>query len=107
MIDYKRTFTESELTERINLLWSELEKQCAALNSDEFEYSWEMWGVMWTPWFIMVGDKSINFSANNLESADFDILVKQGKLEIVKIYEAHELKEEFEKIRYRIVKKHS
>jgi len=105
MIDYKRTFTDSELTERINLLWLELEKQCAALNSSEFEYSWEMWGVMWTPFFIMVDDKSLSFSATDIQSDDLDILVKQGKLEIIKIYEAHEMKEEFEKIRYRIVKK--
>lgn len=107
MIDYKRNYTDSELTERINLLWLELEKQCTELNSYEFEYFWEMWGVMWMPWFIMIDRNSLNFSANDISSDDLEILVKQGKLEIIKIYETHEMQDEFERIRYRIIKKHN
>ncbi|MBW1656486.1 hypothetical protein [Flavobacterium quisquiliarum] len=104
MLDSVKKYTGIDLTNRINLLWFELEKQCAEFNSNEFEYSWEMWGVMWMPWFIMIDHKLLNFSANDISSNDLEILVKQGKIEVIKIYETHERKEEFEKIRYRIIK---
>ena len=104
MLDYRRNFTDNELTERINLLWLELEKQCAELNSDEFEYFYEIWGVMWMTWFIMIDRNFLNFSANDISSDDLEILVKQGKLEIIKIYETHEMKDEFDRVRYRIKK---
>ena len=104
---FKKNYTNSQMTERLNLIWFELEKQCAELNSDEFEYFWEMWGVMWMPWFIMIDRNSLNFSANDISSEDLEILVKEGKIEKIKIYEKHEMHDEFGRVRYRIIKNQS
>jgi hypothetical protein len=104
---FRDKFTDLELAERTKLIWLELEKQCAELNSDEFEYYWEYWGVLWMPWSIEVNRKSLKFSANDVSSEDLDYLVKQGKIKIIKIYEEHEMKDEYDRVRYRIIKKNS
>lgn len=104
---FRKNYTDFELTERINLFWFELEKQCSELNTYEFEFYWEIWGVWWMPWFIEVDKKSLNFSANDISNNDLNILVEKGKIEIVKIYEKSEMQDEFDRIRYRIIKNHS
>lgn len=104
---FRKNYTDFELTERINLFWFELEKQCSELNTYEFEFYWEIWGVWWMPWFIEVDKKSLNFSANDISNNDLNILVEKGKIEIVKIYEKSEMQDEFDRIRYRIIKHHS
>jgi hypothetical protein len=102
---FRKNYKDIEMTDRINLFWFELEKQCAELNSNEFEYYWEIWGLMWTPWFIEVNQSSLNFSVNDVSSDDLDYLIKEGKIEIIKIYERHEMTDEFDRVRYRIIKK--
>lgn len=101
---FRKKYTNFELTEKINLFWFELEKQCSELNSEEFEYYFEVWGVWWMPWFIEVNKKSLTFSANDISSEDLKILVEKGKIEIVKIYDKSEMEDEFDRKRYRIIK---
>ena len=57
------------------------------------------------PWFIEVDKKSLKFSAYDISSNDLKILVEKDKIEIVKIYERSEMQDEFDRIRYRIIKK--
>ncbi|WP_343662611.1 hypothetical protein [Chryseobacterium mucoviscidosis] len=102
---FRKNYTDTEIEERLNIFWIELEKQCNELNNSEFEFYWEMWGVWWMPWFIEVDKKSLKFSANDISSNDLKILVEKDKIEIVKIYERSEMQDEFDRIRYRIIKK--
>ena len=102
---FRKNYTDTEIEERLNIFWIELEKQCNELNNSQFEFYWEMWGVWWMPWFIEVDKKSLKFSANNISSNDLKILVEKDKIEIVKIYERSEMQDEFDRIRYRIIKK--
>lgn len=104
---FRKNYTDYEMTERIKIFWMELYKQCNEQNCNEFDHYWEMWGVMWMPWFIDVNKKSLTFTANDISSEDLKILVEQGKIEIVKIYEQSEMDDEFDKKRYRIIKNHS
>ncbi|MFB9079634.1 hypothetical protein ACFFLS_07080 [Flavobacterium procerum] len=104
---FRDKYTDIELAERTKLIWFELEKQCAELNCDEFEYYWEIWGLAWTVYSVVVAQsqKFLSFSNNDVSSEDLDFLVKQGKIEIIKIYERHEMTDEFDRVRYRIIKK--
>jgi hypothetical protein len=104
---FRKNYTDFEMTERINIFWIELDRQCNEYNCSEFEYYWEMWGVLWMPWFIEVTSKSLNFSANDISINDLNFLVEKGKIEIIKIYDELEMNDEFDRIRYRIIKNHS
>ena len=92
------------MDERLSLNLTELKQQCLELDSNEFEFYWEMWGVMWTPWFIEVNNKPLSFTANDVSMEDLDRLIKSGDIELVKIYDRSEMKGEFERKRYRIIK---
>jgi hypothetical protein len=101
---FRKKHIDFELTEKTNLFWFELEKQCSELNSLEFEYYYEKWGFMWNPWFIEVGNESLSFSVYGISSEDLNILVEKGKIEIVKIYDTLEIEDKFDRKRYRIIK---
>lgn len=104
---FRKNYTEFEMTERMNVFWMELVKQCNEHNYYEFEYYWEMWGAWWMSWFIEVNSKSLIFSADDISNKDLNLLVENGKIEIVKIYNELEMNYEFDRIRYRIIKNHS
>lgn len=104
---FRKNYTDTEIEEKLNIFWIELEKQCNELNNSEFEFYLEMWGVWWMPWFIEVDKKSLTFSANDISSNDLNILVEKDKIEIIKIYERSEMQDEFDRIRYRIIKNRS
>ena len=42
---FRKNYTDTEMKERLNIFWIELEKQYNELNNSEFEFYWEMWGV--------------------------------------------------------------
>lgn len=92
-----------ELDERLNLFWVELKTQALAFNTFEFEYSIEMWGVMWMPWFVEIDEKLLKFTANDIHTNDLEVLIKQGFIEFIKEYETGKKSSEIERIRYRIV----
>lgn len=93
--------------EELNLFWSELTQKCKELNTNEFEFHWEMWGFDWHPWFIKVDGISLHFSVYGLRLSKkyvLSYLVEQGKIEIVKEYDKSEMDiVEYDKTRYRII----
>jgi len=101
---FKKNYTPIELDERLNVFWLELNQQATELNSSEFEYSWEYWGYLWYPWFIEIDGKSLNFTANDISSEDLEMLTEKKFIEVIKVYEAFEMKDEFDRKRYRILK---
>jgi hypothetical protein len=101
---FKKNYTDFELEERLNLFWFELKKQAIELNSNEFEFYWEIWGVMWMPWFLEINGKSLNFTANDISNEDLELLIKMEFIEVIKVYESSELKDEFDRKRYRLLK---
>lgn len=102
---FKHNYTYLQLEERLKLFLFELKKQANALNSDEFEFYWEIWGVWWMPWFIEIDGKSLTFTANNICNEDLELLIKNGFIEIIKVYEDNEIKEEFGRKQYRLLDK--
>ncbi|MEO9216934.1 MAG: hypothetical protein ABI315_00010 [Bacteroidia bacterium] len=91
------------MDDRRKLIIDELIKQCQQYKVNEFEYYWEMWSVMWYPWFIEIEkNKSLNFTFNDISYKDLDYLVDCGQLELIKEYTPAELKDEFDRKRYRI-----
>ncbi|MEN2402475.1 hypothetical protein GKZ90_0021980 [Flavobacterium sp. MC2016-06] len=100
----KKNYTDLELDERLNLFWLELNKQATELNSNEFEFYWEIWGVMWMPWFIEINGMSLHFTANDISNEDLELLIKMDFIEVIKVYESSELKDEFDRKKYRLLK---
>ncbi|WP_340153812.1 hypothetical protein [uncultured Marivirga sp.] len=90
------------MSKRTDIIFSEIHSKLVALNCTEFEYYWEIWGVMWYPWFIEIDGKSENFSFNDLTQKDLEELIKDEKIEIIKIYSKDEMNDEFDRKRYRI-----
>lgn len=99
----KRQYSESEQRGRMRLFRSELLQQCKDINTLEFEYSFDIWGVWWMPWFIYAEGKLLSFTANDIDEDDLKKLVDDGRIQIVKVYEGEELNGELTRIRYRIV----
>lgn len=93
------------MDDRLALFLSELKERCAENNSNEFEYFWEMWGVLWMPWFIEVNGESMYFSSNDISQNDLDQLCKNGFIELLKVYDQNEMKDEFDRKRYRLIER--
>ncbi len=93
------------MDDRLELFLSELKETCAENNSNEFEYFWEMWGVLWMPWFIEVNGESMYFSSNDISQNDLDQLCKNGFIELLKVYDQNEMKDEFDRKRYRLIER--
>uniref|UniRef100_UPI002611464F hypothetical protein n=1 Tax=Flavobacterium sp. TaxID=239 RepID=UPI002611464F len=72
---------------RNEIIYSELLKNCRLENTDEFEFYWEVWGVMWYPWTIEINNKFQTFSLNDISENDLTELVKLKKIELIKTYE--------------------
>ncbi len=90
------------MSKRTDIIFSEIKSKLVELNCNEFEYYWEIWGVMWYPWFIEINGKSENFSFNDLTQEDLNQLVKENKIENIKVYSKDEMTDEFDRKRYRI-----
>lgn len=90
------------MNERIDIIYSEILSKCEESNCFEFESYWEIWGVMWYPWFFEIAEKSISLSFNDLTQKDLEHLVDLDKIEVVKIYSEDEMTDEFDRKRYRI-----
>lgn len=99
---FKKKYTNLELDERLNIFWLELKKQAATLESNEFEFYREIWGVLWMPWFIEIEGTSLNFTINDLCNDDLEFLLKMDFIELIKVYDEIEI--EFDRKRYRILK---
>ncbi|EZH75361.1 hypothetical protein ATO12_00875 [Aquimarina atlantica] len=91
------------MDDRLELFLSELKERCSENNSNEFEYFWEMWGVLWMPWFIEINGESMYFTTNDISQNDLDQLHKDGFIELLKIYDQNEMKDEFDRKRYRLI----
>ncbi len=91
------------MNDRLNQIILEIEQKCKEVNCFEFEYYWEVWGVMWYPLFIEINGKSESFSFKDISNNDLEILCTEGLIELVKEYEDDEKhKDEFDKKRYRL-----
>lgn len=93
------------MRDRRKLIWEELIKQCKENNIYEFEYYFEIWGVMWYPWFIEFSpQKPLKFTANDISYDDLNYFISCGDLELIKEYTQEEMKDEFGKKRYKLKK---
>ncbi len=90
------------MSKRTDKIFSEIYSKLVQLDCYEFEYYWEMWGLMWYPWFIEINGKSESFSFNDLTQDDLNQLVNEDKIEIIKVYSKDEMTDEFDRKRYRI-----
>ena len=91
------------MDERKQLILAEIKTQCAEKQQDEFEYYWEIWGVNWYPWFLEFSPASpMKFTTNDIALEDLYYFVETGELEVVKVYEDHEMPEEFNRVRFRL-----
>lgn len=90
------------MSKRTDLIFSEIHSKLVELNCSEFDYYWEIWGVMWYPWFIEINGKSENFSFNDLTQEDLNQLEKEKKIETIKVYSKDEMTVELDRKRYRI-----
>ncbi len=88
---------------RRKLILEELIKQCNENNVYEFDYYWEIWGVMWYPWFLEFSpQKTLIFTSNDISYDDLNYFISSGYLELVKEYTQEEMKDEFDKKRYKL-----
>ncbi len=94
--------TLAMMNDRIALIYSELLEKCTQENVYEFEYYWEIWGVLWYPWTIEINQKYQTFTLNDISEGDLTALVKSEKISLIKTYEKAEMHDEFDRKRYRI-----
>ena len=73
------------MTERLEIIYSELLEKCKASENYEFEYFWEIWGIMWHPWFIEINGVNQYFSMNDISINDINELLELGFIELVKV----------------------
>ena len=93
------------MDDRLNQIILEIKQKCEDANCFEFEYYWEIWGVMWYPWFLEINGKSQSFSFNDISSDDLETLCSEGLIELIEEYSDDEKSEsEFDKKRYRLIK---
>lgn len=71
------------MDKRLKLFWDELLEQCEMNKNFEFIFKVEYWGILWTPWFIYLDDKSLNFSANDISEDDLKTLINLNLIEII------------------------
>ncbi|TCI91800.1 hypothetical protein [Tenacibaculum sp. M341] len=92
------------MSDRLNTLYAEIIEKCNQLNCFEFEFYWEMWGVLWCPWCLEINGKSQSFSFNDVSYEDLDALIKNGLIVLIKEYTQEEMDDEFDRKRYRVLK---
>ena len=80
------------MNKRLEIIYSAIKTKCNTLNTDEFEYYTEIWGVMWYPWFLEIGGKSQSFNFNDLSSKDLDKLCELNKIELLEIFKPIKMK---------------
>ncbi|MCK8521920.1 hypothetical protein M0D21_10100 [Aquimarina sp. D1M17] len=66
------------MNDRLYKILQEIKQKCFEANCFEFEYHWEIWGVLWYPWFLEINGKSISFSVNDISSKDLENLCSEG-----------------------------
>ncbi|WP_298540903.1 hypothetical protein [uncultured Aquimarina sp.] len=91
------------MNDRLKILFSELLEKCNNANYFEFEYYWEIWGVMWYPWTLEIKGKSESFSLYDISYKDLENLCNNGQIELIKEYSIEEMEDEFDRKRYRIL----
>lgn len=92
------------MNDRLKIIYSEILEKCNNSNCFEFEYYWEILGVMWYPWTLEINGKSESFSLNDISYKDLEGLCDNGFLELIKEYTKEEMDDEFDRKRYRIKK---
>lgn len=79
------------MNDKQKTLIKELRNLCEEKKTDEFEFSVEIWGVMWMPWTIYIKNEIAKISIQIIEKSDFLELIKHGEIEKVKQFEETEL----------------
>lgn len=91
------------MNERLKTLFTEILEKCNRANCFEFEYYWEIWGVMWYPWTLEINGRFQTFSLNDVSYQDLEELCNNGLIELIKEYSKEEMDDEFDRKRYRIM----
>ena len=58
------------MTEKQKILIAELTNLCNKKETYEFEFSVEMWGIMWMPWFLYINKEVVEISLTDIENSD-------------------------------------
>jgi hypothetical protein len=92
------------MTENQKILIEELGNYCIEKQTYEFDFSIEMWGVLWMPWFVYINNENVKISVNNIENSDLTELTNLGLIEKVKEFDDSELDypTEISRTKYRI-----
>lgn len=86
------------------ILYQELLEEAIQLNDFQFEFSIEMWGVMWMPFFFYFGDKTFTCSRDDITIEDVEALLKAGLITTTQAFDEKELDDlELSRVRYQIV----
>lgn len=89
------------MTENARTFIKELHEHCNRLGKYKFDFSVEMWGVMWTPWYVYIDRESVRFSINEIQSADLQALVDSQELKLIKEFPLEKLDDlEIERTKY-------
>lgn len=92
------------MNKRLKTIYKELYEKCATENCTEFEYYWEIYGVLWYPWTLEINGVYQSFSINDVGYKDLDALCDLGYIQWIKTYTKEEMQDEFDRKRYRILK---
>ena len=92
------------MTEKQKILVEELTSLCNKKEVFEFEFSVEMWGIMWMPWFLHINKEVVDISLNDIENNDLKELINIRVIEKIKEFEDSELNYplEISRTKYRI-----
>lgn len=61
----------------------ELHEHCNRLGKYEFEFSVEMWGIIWMPWYVYIGRERVGFSVDDIQGSDLQALVDSQELKLI------------------------
>lgn len=99
-----RLFGKRFLDRRIKRIYTELLEKCEQSNCYEFDYYWEIWGILWYPWTLEINGKYHSFSVNDLSYKDLNKMCDLGLIELVEEFSNHESKDERDHKRYRLLR---
>lgn len=104
-LEENQPFSDSlqQFNARNEIIYTEVLEKCRLENVNEFEYYWEIWGIMWYPWTIEINKKQQNFTLNDISADDLKELVQLKKIELIKIFDESEMKDELDRKRYKII----
>ena len=90
------------INDRNEIIYTELKEKCEKENTIEFEYCFEILGVLWYFDSIEINKKFQIFTLKDVSELDLMELEKMKKIELIKVFSEEEMTGEFNRKRYKI-----